>query len=679
MDHSDNEPSNNGWALYIGIVTGLMCIMGIPNALIYRYRHLPGIRHRGALLSLISGFSLYTIICLSILRLVVTTPINCMVDIWILAVSTSLHCASIVARAVRVIFLYRVSEARYRMTRNLSETSGLSIESDSDTEGAHIKSERQRKMSLKTGHITSPGYNQQRRRQHKAWRSREHLQRHSGRLTLLLKSFTVRLKPTPSTRLLRKKTKSSSNSERLDPNETFTSQIDLVEMDGCRSTNRPTSSNTLSTNSQTDESQPSSPTVCQTQANEIRKSKNDDELAATDNTLASKALRRTKTNESAQWSPESPLSKNIQFDFLAVKPEKQFSTWIYRHRHWARTQFILRVLAIILMANLAVTALIQLFLTPLPDIIPSTAVYCYNSAAYLIMYAIPAAFVGVLIWMVIFPLSSVNDAFYIRNELVMVSVITALVALASVTIFIYNMFENKNIDKQSYGFSACMMIASFMGYIATNIFPLIDSIRLDRLAKAATGFTESLANPSSFEKFKVFSIIDFSVENVLFYDKVRRVRALQEKKQGGTSSGNGSRRNRSNIIDANAASMALNKRIEREIRSIYNKFIIPGAEYELNLESDTRKDIIKDMQHGSPHVSIYDTAFSEISTLMLNNTYPRFLQWNAGQDSSDDINRPGYPVRSADEHFASFSDVPHSIVVDSTSRTGDTDTEKSYK
>ncbi|KAI8052475.1 RGS domain-containing protein [Syncephalis plumigaleata] len=177
----------------------------------------------------------------------------------------------------------------------------------------------------------------------------------------------------------------------------------------------------------------------------------------------------------------------------------------------------------------------------------------------------------------------------------------------------------------------------YNGYSIAIIFPLIDAIRLDKFSRAASGFAESLANPASFEKFKIFSIIDFSVENVLFYDKVRRLRALAIKKQSTSSCGNGVRRHRSNTTDTAASGEALARRIDKEIRNIYVKFIVPGSEYELNLEHDTRKSIMKAMQQDEFNITLYDAAFNEISSLLINNTYPRFLQWKSGQSKTDDI------------------------------------------
>jgi hypothetical protein len=71
------------------------------------------------------------------------------------------------------------------------------------------------------------------------------------------------------------------------------------------------------------------------------------------------------------------------------------------------------------------------------------------------------------------------------------------------------------------------------------------------------------------------------------------------------------------------------------------------------------------IQQDEFDVAIYDVAFNEISNLLVNNTYPRFLQWNSGQSKTDDIDGPTYLSRSANgRRQSTFSEAPSMVVVE---------------
>jgi hypothetical protein len=67
---------------------------------------------------------------------------------------------------------------------------------------------------------------------------------------------------------------------------------------------------------------------------------------------------------------------------------------------------------------------------------------------------------------------------------------------------------------------------------------------------------------------------------------------------------------------------------------IYEMYIAPNAEYEVNLEYKTRRAIIDNVKRGNFYLTMYETALQEIVSLMTQDTFPRFLRWSAGHSDS---------------------------------------------
>ncbi|RKP26358.1 hypothetical protein SYNPS1DRAFT_21862 [Syncephalis pseudoplumigaleata] len=666
------------WPAYLGLLATIVCVAAIPSAFVYKKRHFPGLRHRGILLTLINGALPVIMLSVLLLRLVVQTPIACIYDVWVATAVGSLYAFLIMVRAIRVIVLYHVSEARYRMTRNPSNTSATSL--DSDPEGsamAAAASERPHRTASfpSAGSMTrcdQQQQQQQRRRPVKAWKSHEHLKPHPKHLPSFLRRFQFGLRESPSTILLRKKTATTTASSPRDDDvesiSEFNSQTDLVEMNDIRIDEYRAEvvahANAATGTEQRDHRPSSMPTATTATAT----------TPAANDAPPSPRPDAARTHSPVPWSPESPPATSPKFDFLSIKPEKTEYTWMYRHRHWIRTPFIMRAVAVVFILQLAITATVQTIYGPGPSITPSTAIHCYVSTQYMPVYGVGLCFGLAMMFVVGLQLRCVNDAFYIRAELMTSVAVAGSCVLLGVFAFTFGkMKEDFSLALQSYLYTSSLVVLCISIYTVAIIFPLVDAIRLDRLSKAASGFTEALADPASFEKFKIFSIIDFSVENVLFYDRVRRLRALSIKKHSIVTSAGALRRHRSCTLDTTSSgggggggsSGVLNRRMEKELRAIYHKFIVPGSEYELNLEYDTRKAIMEAVQQNTCDITIYDAAFDEITSLLVNNTYPRFLQWNSGQNSADDIDGAYYSARSTEERQGSaFADMPHAIVVD---------------
>jgi hypothetical protein len=80
--------------------------------------------------------------------------------------------------------------------------------------------------------------------------------------------------------------------------------------------------------------------------------------------------------------------------------------------------------------------------------------------------------------------------------------------------------------------------------------------------------------------------------------------------------------------------------LKNELMHIYEMYIAPNAEYEVNLEHKTRKAIMDNVKRGNFYLTMYETALQEIVSLMTQDTFPRFLRWSTGYADSDENDKP---------------------------------------
>ncbi|RKP10427.1 hypothetical protein THASP1DRAFT_27799 [Thamnocephalis sphaerospora] len=178
-------------------------------------------------------------------------------------------------------------------------------------------------------------------------------------------------------------------------------------------------------------------------------------------------------------------------------------------------------------------------------------------------------------------------------------------------------------------------------------------------------------------QFKIFSVIDFSVENVLFYERMRRLRAKHGASQPATPTAplqiglqhevardhgapgdamhswdakksdlhgaelspatpltSGWRRHQEATTHSDSDSSKGNhdehSALQHELRLIYRLFFRPHADYELNVEDHTRRQIMHQATQGQLTFDMYDAATVEVARLMREDSWPRFLRWLSG-------------------------------------------------
>ncbi|KAI9596575.1 RGS domain-containing protein [Syncephalis fuscata] len=167
-------------------------------------------------------------------------------------------------------------------------------------------------------------------------------------------------------------------------------------------------------------------------------------------------------------------------------------------------------------------------------------------------------------------------------------------------------------------------------------------------------FEQMLSDSSRFKKFKAFCVTDFSVENALFLERYRRFKHLAEMGNQ-TGSASNSANSASKIIEkgmafftggttsrpqsraaeysdsatdlSTYAEQPLSNEATKEFKIIYATFIAPESEFEINLTSSCRQNIITNIHNGNINTGILDEAEREIYQLVYHSTYPRYIAY----------------------------------------------------
>ncbi|KAK9675283.1 hypothetical protein K7432_016537 [Basidiobolus ranarum] len=308
-------------------------------------------------------------------------------------------------------------------------------------------------------------------------------------------------------------------------------------------------------------------------------------------------------------------SQNVNDHYIDIMPKEKIASpptlvldqnWYYRHREKFTTKYIVKLISGALALQLALTLLVQVFTTKF-QITPTIALgHCLVGWEFIPIYLTSAFYVFVLCPLFISWLRGVNDAYGIKRELM------ADFTLGVVAFLLYILFAALPILKgviRVFPAAHWSVVALMISHIFSIVLPTIDAIKgTDNQVSNSNmaSFESMLEDPQQFEIFKRFSLRDFSVENTLFYEQVSKLRmmcdGLEYEKEG------------------------LPMNILVEINMIYNKFIARDAEFELNLEAATVREIRQRFQAKDVGPHVFDRALLEVRNLMFRYTYPRFVK-----------------------------------------------------
>ena len=246
---------------------------------------------------------------------------------------------------------------------------------------------------------------------------------------------------------------------------------------------------------------------------------------------------------------------------------------------------------------------------------------CTRGWEYIPMYSVLGVCLFVLNPLLLVWFRGIDDAYGIRVELVWTWVIwTVAVVMEMVWVYTPTLPPVVRAIWPHYDWL-------LVGFAMTHIMSVIRPTWMYWRQRGATGEQEApleasmgkpglgskrafelvLTDVSLFEEFKRFAVKDFSVENVLFYERVEQFR------------------NQSSTTSPGLSAHTLDH-IMREARKIFYLFLRHHADLQLNVSARVIRQVETEMRLKRFTVSMFDPVLMEVLQLMWTDTYPRFIR-----------------------------------------------------
>ncbi|KAK9766286.1 hypothetical protein K7432_004746 [Basidiobolus ranarum] len=283
--------------------------------------------------------------------------------------------------------------------------------------------------------------------------------------------------------------------------------------------------------------------------------------------------------------------------------------WFQRYQKLAAVHFLKMTVGCILALHIIVLVIIQCFTTR-ASIYPNMGfTECFSGWEW-IPHQVFSVIYNIIILILFIAYRDVTDGFRVRSELIAMGIINSLMDVFF--FFYYDESWANRLDPNSYLINVAFlylftfqyqmiikptMIAQI--YQPTSIVNTRSS-KKPHLTLCMESFDFILQSSYLMEQFKLFATKDFSVENVLFYQRCLKFRQIAEEGTGSC--------------------------ILAEAFDIYDVFIAYESHLMINLNGRTRQDIEDLLYQNSYHVNMFDEAAEEIKDLLFRNTFPRFLQ-----------------------------------------------------
>ncbi|KAI9230045.1 MAG: hypothetical protein DHS80DRAFT_29279 [Piptocephalis tieghemiana] len=211
----------------------------------------------------------------------------------------------------------------------------------------------------------------------------------------------------------------------------------------------------------------------------------------------------------------------------------------------------------------------------------------------------------------------VDDAFGIRLEMDMSVMVGAIGYLVSCAVdMFYDRGPIRALAKYIPG--PLFLVTALMCLLHIQVgVPVYEALR--RRPTPATefldwsSFQDFLQDPEELAQLRAFAVREFSVENVLFYERVTHLIHLSSLRLH-------SAHTLADVYEVQAM-------VRRELWAIHELFLRPGSELEVNLPSSTRKDLAETFGPGKfpDDARVLLQAREDIARLMYENTYPRLV------------------------------------------------------
>ncbi|ORX81184.1 regulator of G protein signaling superfamily [Basidiobolus meristosporus CBS 931.73] len=304
---------------------------------------------------------------------------------------------------------------------------------------------------------------------------------------------------------------------------------------------------------------------------------------------------------SARYVDKATLENGAISTYLVLD-----ENWYAQHREKFTTKYIAKLIGACVAFQTVLTLIIQVFTIKF-QITPKIATGgCLVGWEFIPVWLTSAFYVFLLCPLFITWIRGVNDAYGIRRELI---ADFTLGVLAFLLYIIFASFPQMKNIRLIFPAAHWSVVALVFSHIFSIVAPTIEALKggpKTRKSTSLASFDSMVEDPRQFEVFKRFTLRDFSVENVLFYERVIQ---LKLKYQDLPYNPKGS----------------LSTEVVYELTNIYNTFITTGSEFELNLEAATISRL-KERFQKELRLDVFDQALMEVRNLMYRYTYPRFVK-----------------------------------------------------
>ncbi|KAK9762849.1 hypothetical protein K7432_011008 [Basidiobolus ranarum] len=297
-------------------------------------------------------------------------------------------------------------------------------------------------------------------------------------------------------------------------------------------------------------------------------------------------------------------------------------SWFHKHRHMLSNNFLNTSIGIALAFHVMVLIVLQAFSENIA-IIPQVAMHNCFAGWEWIPHQIFVVCYNVILFVFVIMLRNVSDAYGIRGELLYMSIVNMFFDI--LFIIYYHVPVFRTFDPHDYAVNLAFVplltfhyhmivrpVMATLGYAGLSSFIFRrnrvisdSSINSYPLTATKVSFEQVMESSTLWEQFKLFAVQDFTVENVLFFERCRKLKydwMTEDETQSKVDN------------------------MEIEIQDVYNTFIAPNARFMVNLNGKTRRLILECLKQRNFSVDIFERALDEVAELMFRNTYPRFLQ-----------------------------------------------------
>ncbi|KAI9294181.1 hypothetical protein K502DRAFT_342616 [Neoconidiobolus thromboides FSU 785] len=338
--------------------------------------------------------------------------------------------------------------------------------------------------------------------------------------------------------------------------------------------------------------------------------------------------------------------------------------WYHQNRNRWTTQSVCVCIIVMLGFHAVVAALTQ-WLDPNYHKLAVPQLNCIQGNGMIPLFATAILYFGVGGPFLVIMLWPAKDAYWLKFELV------ALVLTTSPIITLFLLFTYVQALGDRFYPVAFLFPFHLLTHCSSILIPVIDVYRM-HLKKTPNNFAKfhlMLKDPDQFTDFKEFTVSDFTIENPLFYeayinflneydpnllnDKVdhqsdtkKHTRSLIPKmikskwNPLSSSSNLGAdtdkdvpmERLSNNVVQVlrsnqNATLRPMTGNETRKLIQLYDRFIAPGSDYQLNLNGTTVRQIKMKINGQEYDPLMLMPALNEVLDSMYRNTYVRFIKF----------------------------------------------------